>query len=121
LFLRFARIGRDFYADEQRWLDQPFWQARRNWPDAEVAHAAVDFAALKIERAPVLREGFVDEAEVVITADQPLGIWHVQGVEVAALVRRLKQGEPANQVLAGLTVEQGRMVRGWLLAQGFKP
>lgn len=120
LFLRFARIGRDFYADEQRWLDQPFWQARRQWPDAEVAHAQADFAALRIERMPVLRDGFVDEAEVVITADQPLGIWHVQGVELAPLVRRLRD-EPADQVLAGLTLEQGRAVRGWLLAQGFKP
>jgi flavin-dependent dehydrogenase len=120
LFLRFARIGRDFYADEQRWLNQPFWKARRQWPDAEVAHAEADFNALKIERAPVLREGFVDEAEVVITADQPLGIWHVQGVELAPLVRRLRT-EPAEQALAGLTVEQGRMIRSWLLAQGFKP
>jgi hypothetical protein len=120
LFLRFARIGRDFYADEQRWLEQPFWQARRCWPDAEVAHAEADFSSLRIERAPVLREGFVDEAEVVITADQPLGIWHVQGVELAPLVRRLRT-EPAKQALAGLTVEQGRMVRSWLLAQGFEP
>ncbi|MBV4523219.1 tryptophan 7-halogenase [Pseudomonas sp. SWRI74] len=120
LFLRFARIGRDFYADEQRWLDQPFWQARWNWPDAEVAHAEADFNALRIERAPVLRDGFVDEAEVVITVDQPLGIWHVQGVEVAVLVRRLRN-EPAEQVLTGLTVEQGRMVRSWLLGQGYKP
>ncbi|EJM23983.1 flavin-dependent dehydrogenase [Pseudomonas sp. GM21] len=120
LFLRFARIGRDFYADEQRWADHPFWQARRCWPDAEAAHAGADFNALRIERAPVLRDGFVDEAEVVITADQPLGIWHVHGIEVAPLVRRLRT-EPAEQVLAGLTVEQGRVVRGWLLAQGFKP
>ncbi|NUT78454.1 FAD-dependent oxidoreductase [Pseudomonas sp. C1C7] len=120
LFLRFARIGRDFYADEQRWQDLPFWQARRQWPDAEIAHAEADFQALRIERAPVLRDGFVDEAEVVITADQPLGIWHVQGVELAPLVRRLRS-EPAGQVLAGLTVEQGRMVRSWLLGQGFKP
>ena len=120
LFLRFARIGRDFYADEQRWLDQRFWQARRNWPDGQVAHAEADFSVLKIERAPVLRDGFVDEAEVVITSDQPLGIWHVQGVELAPLVRRLRV-EPARQVLAGLSVEQGRVVRGWLLAQGFKP
>lgn len=120
LFLRFARIGRDFYADEQRWPDQPFWQARRQWPDAEVAHAAADFSALKIESAPVLRDGFVDEAEVVITADQPLGIWHVQGVELAPLVRRLRS-EPAERVLEGLSAEQGRMVRRWLLGQGFSP
>ncbi|AXI62570.1 FAD-dependent oxidoreductase [Pseudomonas kribbensis] len=120
LFLRFARIGRDFYADELRWLNRTFWQTRRHWPDAEVAHAAADFAALRIERMPVLSDGFVDEAEVVITADQPLGIWHVQGVELAPLVRRLRD-EPADQVLAGLMLEQGRAVRGWLLAQGFKP
>ncbi|MFJ4195670.1 NAD(P)/FAD-dependent oxidoreductase [Pseudomonas sp. NPDC089534] len=120
LFLRFARIGRDFYADERRWPDRPFWQARRQWPDAEEAHLTADFTALRIERMPVLHDGFVDEAEVVVTPDQPLGIWHVHGVEVAALVRRLRT-EPAQRVLAGLTAEQGRAVRGWLLAQGFKP
>lgn len=120
LFLRFARIGRDFYADEQHWADQPFWQARQNWPDAQVAHAAADFAALRIERMPVLRDGFVDEAEVVITADQPLGIWHVQGIEVADLVRRLRT-ESADRVLAGLNEEQGRLIRGWLLSQGYRP
>ncbi|MGE8098172.1 flavin-dependent monooxygenase QhpG [Pseudomonas fluorescens] len=120
LFLRFARIGRDFYADELRWPEQPFWRARRQWPDATPAHAPADFASLSIERAPVLRDGFVDEAEVVITADQPLGIWHVQGVELAPLVRRLRT-QPADQALQGLTVEQGRVVRGWLLGQGFKP
>jgi hypothetical protein len=120
LFLRFARIGRDFYADEQRWMQQPFWLARRQWPDAEVAHAEADFSSLRIERAPVLKDGFVDEAEVVMTADQPLGIWHVQGVELAPLVRRLRT-EPAERALSGLTVEQGRVVRSWLLSQGFKP
>ncbi len=120
LFWRFARIGRDFYADEQRWLEQPFWKARRQWPDAQPAHAEPDFQALRIERAPVLKDGYVDETDVVITADQPLGIWHVQGVELAPVVRSL-QTEPAEQALAGLTVEQGRMVRSWLLAQGFKP
>lgn len=85
-----------------------------------VAHAEADFQALRIERAPVLRDGFVDEAEVVITADQPLGIWHVQGIELAPLVRRLRT-KPTEQALAGLTADQGRVVRSWLLAQGFKP
>ncbi|QTT87898.1 flavin-dependent monooxygenase QhpG [Pseudomonas chlororaphis] len=120
LFLRFARIGRDFYADEQRWAERPFWQARRQWPDREPAHSMADFSALRIERAPVLREGLVDEAEVVITPDQPLGIWHVQGVELAPLLRRLPN-EPAQQVLAGLSEAQDRAVRGWLLGQGYKP
>jgi hypothetical protein len=85
-----------------------------------MAHAQADFNALRIESAPVLRDGFVDEAEVVITADQPLGIWHVQGIELAPLLRRLRS-EPGRQALAGLDAEQGRMVRSWLLAQGYKP
>ncbi|KAB0528507.1 NAD(P)/FAD-dependent oxidoreductase [Pseudomonas brassicacearum] len=120
LFLRFARIGRDFYIDEQRWPQLPFWQARRQWPDIELAHAEADFSALSIKRAPVLDDGFVSEAEVVVTADQPLGVWHVHGIELAPLIRRLRS-EPVKQVMAGLTVEQGRMIKGWLLAQGFKP
>lgn len=120
LFLRFARIGRDFYADEQRWAEQPFWQARRQWPDREPAHRVADFSALRIERAPVLRDGLVEEAEVVITPDQPLGIWHVLGVELAPLLRRLPN-EPAQQLLAGLSAEQDKAVRGWLLGQGYQP
>jgi len=120
LFLRFARIGRDFYADEQRWQDQPFWQTRRQWPDAEPAHKPADFSAVSVQRAPVLRDGLVDEAEVVVTADQPLGVWHLQGIELAPLVRRL-QTEPAQQALAGLSKEQEHLVRSWLLSQGYRP
>jgi flavin-dependent dehydrogenase len=120
LFLRFARIGRDFYADEQRWQDQPFWKARRQWPDAELAHKPTDFSAISVQRAPVLRDGLVDEAEVVVTADQPLGVWHLQGIELAPLVRRL-QTEPAQQALAGLSKEQEHLVRSWLLSQGYRP
>lgn len=120
LFLRFARIGREFYADEQQWSDQPFWQARRQWPDHEPAHQPMDFSALRIARAPVLRDGLVDVADVVITPDQPLGIWHVQGVELAPLLHRLQHQSPG-EALAGLNEEQGRAVRGWLLAQGYQP
>ncbi|NBA94981.1 NAD(P)/FAD-dependent oxidoreductase [Pseudomonas sp. R5(2019)] len=120
LFWRFARTGRDFYALEQQWGEQPFWQARSHWPDAQVAHAAPDFSALKVVKAPVLRDGWIDAAQVVITPDQPLGIWHLQGVELAPLVQRLKR-EPAQQVLAHLNLEQQRNVRSWLLSQGYRP
>jgi hypothetical protein len=39
LFLRFARIGRDFYAQEQSRATGAFWAARRTWPDAQPIHA----------------------------------------------------------------------------------
>jgi len=120
LFWRFARLGRDFYLEERRWAEEPFWLARRHWPDAEPVHAAADFSSLRIEQAPVLREGLVDLAHVVISPDQPLGIWHLNGVELAPLVDRLRR-EPVEQVLAPLSPEQQRYVRSWLLSQGYRP
>ncbi|MNE40125.1 hypothetical protein D3C80_1341170 [compost metagenome] len=120
LFLRFARTGRDFYALEQRWPAQPFWRDRRTWPDAEPMHAAADFSQLRIERAPVIHGDGIEEAEVVVTADQPLGIWHLQGIELAPIVRALQGGE-LTQTLAALPEQPRRMVQGWLLAQGYRP
>lgn len=119
LFQRFARTGRDFYALEQRWAAQPFWAARRSWPDGEPLHAPADFAGLHVERAPVLRDNLVEEAEVVVSADQPLGIWHLQGVELAPRVRRLQQGEPFARMAADLAEPQRAMLRGWLHSQGY--
>ncbi|MDH4564178.1 lycopene cyclase family protein [Pseudomonas sp. BN411] len=120
LFLRFARTGRDFYALEQRWPDQPFWRDRRSWPDAEPMHVPADFSQVRVERAPVIHGDLIEEVDVVITADQPLGIWHLQGIELAPLVAALKRGE-LNQALAGLPEPQRRMVQGWLLSQGYRP
>lgn len=119
LFQRFARTGRDFYALEERWTEQPFWAARSNWPDREPLHAPADFASLRVERAPVLRDNLVAEAEVVVSADQPLGIWHLQGIELAPRLRRLQAGEPFAQMAADLPAPQQAMLRGWLHSQGY--
>lgn len=118
LFLRFARIGRDFYGQEQGRVGQPFWDQRQGWPDVQPLHLAADWHAVRVERRPVLRDGLVDEAEVVVTADQPLGVWHLQGVELAPVVRELRSGRPVEAVLSGLAGEQQMMVRRWLLEQG---
>jgi hypothetical protein len=118
LFLRFARIGRDFYGQEQGRAGQPFWARRQGWPDAQPLHQAADWQAVRVERRPVLRDGLVDAAEVVVTADQPLGVWHLQGVELAPVVREIRSGQPVEAVLSGLAGEQQRMMRRWLAEQG---
>ncbi|WEK28308.1 MAG: tryptophan 7-halogenase [Candidatus Pseudomonas phytovorans] len=118
LFLRFARIGRDFYAQEQERAGQPFWERRQGWPDAQPLHQAADWQAVRVEWRPVLRNGLVDEAEVVVTADQPLGVWHLQGAELAPVVREIRSGRPVETVLSGLAGEQQMTVRRWLLEQG---
>lgn len=115
LFLRFARIGRDFYAQETQRVAQPFWARRRGWPDAQPLHAAADWQAVRVERRPVLREGWVEEAEVVVTADQPLGVWHLQGVELAPVVRGLQAGIGLERLVKKA---HQPMVKRWLREQG---
>jgi flavin-dependent dehydrogenase len=86
-FLRMARVGRDFYRQEQRWAERPFWRERRHWPDDEPAHAAPEAAALRVERRPVNVEGCIDWREVIVTADHPRGIWQVAGIPLVGLLR----------------------------------
>jgi len=66
----------------------------------------------------VLREGFVDEAEVVVTADQPLGVWHLQGVELAPVVRAVLAGQALDEVMSSHSAVQQMMLRRWLAEQG---
>ena len=94
IFSRFARIGRDFHRAETRWPQQPFWNARAQWPDDEPAHDSGTRRLLGVALRPVVDNGFIREREVVLSSDQPLGVWRVAGVEVAPLLR----GLPANAV-----------------------
>ncbi|MDF3875996.1 FAD-dependent oxidoreductase, partial [Pseudomonas putida] len=91
---------------------------RQGWPDTLPLHQAADWQAVRVERRPVLRDGLVDAAEVVVTPDQPLGVWHLQGVELAPVLRKIRSGRPVEAVLSGLEGEQQRMVRRWLMEQG---
>lgn len=121
-FWRFARIGRDFYRQERRWPEAPFWTERRAWPDDQPAHAAAGAGPIAIATRPVVADGFVTAREVVVTADQPLGIWQLDGVELAPLLRRLKT-EPADADetmkariarLSGAGPRAVETVAGWL-------
>ncbi|KER74054.1 FAD-dependent oxidoreductase [Burkholderia cepacia] len=118
LFMRFARIGRDFYALDTQWADRPFWDARRAWPDDAPSHRAPDFDALAIERAPVIDGDTIVEADVVTSPDQPLGSWHLQGIPLAPIVAALRE-RPVAQVLAEFAPPQAALVRHWLETQGY--
>ncbi|WP_442114044.1 flavin-dependent monooxygenase QhpG [Pseudomonas sp. NUPR-001] len=119
LFLRFARIGRDFYAQEQDKAGQPFWQRRQAWPDLQPIHLPSDYRQLQVQQRPVVRDAFIEPAEVVVSPDQPLGIWHLQGVPLAPLVRGLQAGSTLDQLLAGRSASEQIMLRSWLVAQGY--
>jgi len=88
-FLRFARMGRDFYRMETRWPAAQFWRQRQGWPDQQPSHADTAPTLLGIESRPVVAADRICARDVAITSDQPLGVWHVGGVELAPLLRDL--------------------------------
>ncbi len=119
LFLRFARIGRDFYAQEADKAGQAFWGPRQVWPDAQPLHLAGDFRQWQVQQRPVVSHGFIEQAEVVVGPDQPLGIWHLDGVPLAPLVRGVQAGQPLQWLLHGRPAPEQARLRGWLAAQGY--
>jgi flavin-dependent dehydrogenase len=124
LFNRYSRIGRDFYAMERQWPEQPFWAARRAWPDSEPLHRRFGLSDMRIRLLPVLEGELIVAREGVVTPDHPLGIWHLGGVPLAPLVRALQQGRerPPLDTLAGwppVSAEQRRAVDNFIA--GYRP
>ena len=93
-FLRFARLGRDFYRLEKRWPDSDFWRQRQEWPDDLAAHGDKAPQLLGIELRPVVAGDRIRMRKVAVTSDQPLGVWHVGGVELAPLLEDLPAAGP---------------------------
>lgn len=115
-FMRLCRVGRAFYEEERRWADRTFWRHRGEWPDREPPHPPMDAFAPRIERRPVVEQGFIAEHEVVVTPDHPRGVWVVDGVPLAALREALKA--KGNGVDIGvLAAEIGRPVNSVELAR----
>lgn len=125
LFFRFARIGRDFYATEAGWADAPFWRARRGWPDAEPLHRAVTPAEVEVARRPVLDQDGIVAADVVVTPDQPLGIWHLDGLPLAAALSAVRAAAPGQSavdaLVAALALPAARAasLADWMRQQGW--
>ncbi len=125
LFHRFARIGRDFCLLERQWPDQPFWSRRRAWPDAEPSHSPVDPEAVETRVMPVMNAGFIEEAEVVVTPADPLGVWHVGGHPAAPMLRALRQvpaGADPEPILArhlGPDAHAAAAILTWMCDRGW--
>ncbi len=123
-FMRFARMGRDFYQLEQQWPQQQFWLQRRKWPDTRPAHEPVASDGIRITRKAVVQDHCIESAEVITTPDQPLGIWHIDGIVLAPLVRQLQQSPITAEDWITQIEQQGdgdrsayRGVFQWLLQQ----
>ena len=86
LFERFSRMGRDFYQLIDAERASAFWEERQNWPDQQPSHVQPD-RVLGTAQRPVINDGFIETKTVVITADQPLGVWRVNGQDAVELLQ----------------------------------
>jgi len=124
-FLRFARTARDFYRLEERWQAAPFWQARRGWPDDLPAHPSPSAAAPQIQTKPVIEGGFVVAREVIVTADQPRGVFMVDGVPLVPLLRAVQTDEVASIEAAARRFDRApgevETALAWLRYRGLLP
>jgi flavin-dependent dehydrogenase len=121
-FLRFARLGRDFYRLESSWPQSDFWRQRQQWPDDLPAHSDSAPQLLGIEPRPVVAGDRIRLRKVAVTNDQPLGVWHVGGVELAPLFETLpvaasaRRSTLAERAVAASTGDAARraMLEAWL-------
>ncbi len=107
---RDQRKGRDFYREETRWCEAPFW-ARRSADEPEPA--APETA---VETRPVLRDGLIEARRVLVTAAHPEGVWLLGGVPVVEL---LESGRAPAEELArrfGVSPTEVERARSWLRA-----
>jgi flavin-dependent dehydrogenase len=126
LFMRFARTGRDFYRMEGRWPHRPFWAVRQSWPDDEPMHQANDPAAIRVEDRPIVCDGMIQKRPVVITQDQPLGIWRLGNIELAPVILAIAEGRTKVNRPTQLQLQQrfgfkqsdARALHGWLAQHG---
>lgn len=85
-----ARIGRDFLRGETRFAAQPFWQRRRNFPDDLPVQVLPD--KISVRKTAVVRDGLVDEMEILLTPRSPAGIGWFGSIPAAEAFRLLDAG-----------------------------
>lgn len=110
-----ARSGQAYYRGEERWPGSPFWKARHDWPEADVEAQPVSST---IVRRAVIDEGWIRECEVIVTPEQPRGVWRLDGVPVVPLWKLLRGGtitdpQSASKAL-GVSVGAAASAIAWL-------
>lgn len=95
-YLRNARIGRDFLRLETRFAQEPFWAVRCTFPDDLPAHDAPD--EITICRGPVVRNGLVEDMDLLRTPRSPDGIAWFGTIPAAEAWRLLSAGHSAEDL-----------------------
>ncbi|XPV69130.1 MAG: NAD(P)/FAD-dependent oxidoreductase [Halarcobacter sp.] len=81
IFEKFSKVGKDFYSLEKRFKTD-FWIKRQTWPLNTIQDESI-----KIANYAIVKDGFIEPKEVVITKDNPLGIYFLGNIEIVELVK----------------------------------
>lgn len=83
IFDKFSKVGKEFYLLEKRYTSD-FWQKRQNWPNEKIS----DLKNLpRIEEKAVVTESYILAQDVIITKDNPMGVWCYGKIEVVDLAK----------------------------------
>lgn len=113
LYLRQARLGRDFIRSEAGRAHLPFWSRRAAFPDDLPLEPGAPRD--RIARRIVVEDGKLVEAEVLITPHLPGGVAWVEGQPAAAVWRALEAGASREQIALRFG-RGGEIVAAWAAA-----
>lgn len=82
IFDKFSKVGKDFYTMETRFKSK-FWEERQSWPNM----IKDDFKDVKIEQGAIVKKDFIEPKDVLITQDNPLGIYFLGDIEIVQLAK----------------------------------
>lgn len=115
-FVRRTLDGRSHYRREARWPAAAFWAERQRFPGEEPDIPS----ASRVETRPVIDGGWIREARVIVTPDQPRGVWRLDGVPVVPLLE-LDPGDPEQAAAAlGCPVAAAASALAWLERTGLR-
>lgn len=110
-----ALSGQAHYRREKRWPAKPFWTVRRQWPHSD---EQVQQTQSAITRRPVIDGCWIRECDVIVTPQQPRGVWRFEGVPVVRLWEILTSGEADGPEAAskalGVSVRAAASAIDWL-------
>lgn len=83
IFDKFSKVGKEFYLLEKRYTSD-FWQKRQSWPNEKIS----DVENLpRIEEKAIVNEQYVLAQDVVVTKNNPMGVWCYGKIEVVELAK----------------------------------
>lgn len=82
IYEKFTKVGKEFYCLEER-FDSSFWKQRQNWPEEK---KEIEYKPY-IKNSAIVQKDFIYPKDVIITKENPLGVFFYKDIEIVELVK----------------------------------